>query len=244
MAHGTVSIFASGIALAVVVLCSGGCSTLGQNLALAAGSTGALGITPGANIQQTYYLGIYDPREQLAAPQFYRVRVRGQASALSTTRVASGWVRSELIDSLGSSVQFNNETGKIETDAGSGAGLKLAAGRRMILFGPEGFREAPVDHRLVVVMGSSPEKFFSMVDQTLGIVAAATQQKPDSGYERERIENAQMIRSQRESLDRLLADIGESADGGYENERIENSQTIRSQRESLNRLPADTKGDT
>ncbi len=87
----------------------------------------------------------------------------------------------------------------------------------MILFGPEGFREAPVDHRLVVVMGSSPEKFFSMVDQTLGIVAAATQQKPDSGYERERIENAQMIRSQRESLDRLLADIGESADGGYEN---------------------------
>ena len=42
------------------------------------------------------------------------------------------------------------------------------SGRRLMMFGPEGFREAPRNHRLVVVMGSSPEKFFSAVDEALG----------------------------------------------------------------------------
>jgi hypothetical protein len=43
------------------------------------------------------------------------------------------------------------------------------------MFGPEGFREAPRDHRLVVVMGSDPSVFFSAVDEALGSVAAVTQ---------------------------------------------------------------------
>ena len=48
-------------------------------------------------------------------------------------------------------------------------------GRRLVMFGPEGFREAPKDHRLVVVMGSDPSAFFGAVDRALGTVAEATQ---------------------------------------------------------------------
>jgi hypothetical protein len=51
----------------------------------------------------------------------------------------------------------------------------LLTGRRLIMFGPEGFREAPKNHRLVVVMGSNPDKFFSAVDEALGEVARVTQ---------------------------------------------------------------------
>ena len=39
-----------------------------------------------------------------------------------------------------------------------------------MLFGPEGFREAPKDHRLVIVMGSSPDAFFNAMDNSLGAV--------------------------------------------------------------------------
>ena len=44
-----------------------------------------------------------------------------------------------------------------------------------MMFGPEGFREAPANHRLVVVMGADPSAFFEAVDQTLGVIAQATQ---------------------------------------------------------------------
>lgn len=45
---------------------------------------------------------------------------------------------------------------------------ELTGNRRLVLFGPEGFREAPKDHRLVIVMGMSPEDYFQAIDQALG----------------------------------------------------------------------------
>ena len=45
------------------------------------------------------------------------------------------------------------------------------AGRGLILFGPEGFREAPRKHRLVVIMGASPEDVEQAFSSALGSVA-------------------------------------------------------------------------
>ena len=49
----------------------------------------------------------------------------------------------------------------------------LETGRRMMLFGPEGFRAAPADHRLAVVMASDPSAFFEAIDSALGQLSAA-----------------------------------------------------------------------
>lgn len=212
------------------------------------------GILPTQDIEQVYYLGSFDPIEQVP-PEFYRVTVRGQASFISRMRFGSGWVRSELIDSLNTRVDFGDqgfvqirrsagvppkggstvlpderrgsdppsnsapaddsgkEEGKSESpnkdepssdanassttanspadevgeggnssgapSGSSGAVLvrstdtaNLQAGRRYVLFGPEGQRPVPHEHRLVIVMGSSPEAFFSAIDKALGQVSS------------------------------------------------------------------------
>lgn len=155
----------------------GGCSTPGATIALAAGGTALAGIMPGNQIEQIYYLGAFDPYEQLP-PAVYRVRVQGQASAISQMKFGSGWVHASVADSLNADIGF-------DPSADFGKGLTVAkhksdsqnpinAGRRLVLFGPEGFREAPKDHRLVIVMGSSPEKYFNAVDKTMGLLNSAT----------------------------------------------------------------------
>lgn len=169
----------AGCAVALALLT--GCATALQNSLAGVAATGVLGNSPTSNITQTYYVGAFDPRQQLP-PTIYRIRVQGQASALSRTAFASGWVRSDLVDSL---------SGRIETDKNNvritGEKLRRAdvldddpggLNRRLVMFGPEGFREAPKNHRLVVVMGANPESFFTSVDQALGVVAGATQ--PDA----------------------------------------------------------------
>lgn len=161
-----------------------GCATTAENNILAGGSVIALGHTPTTNIGQTYYLGVFDPREQLP-PTLYRIRVQGQASALSRTNFASGWVRADLVDSLSGRIDLNNK-GQVKIGNNEGNGNnggnhaptdtdKNGLNRRLVMFGPEGFREAPKDHRLVVVMGSDPGVFFTSVDRALGVVAGATQ---------------------------------------------------------------------
>ncbi len=155
-----------------------GCATPILTNSLAAGAaTMGLGHTPTSNIGQTYYLGVFDPREQLP-PTIYRIRVQGQASALSSTNFASGWVRADLVDSLSGRVDFDKGQVRLGDNNGNQVRLaddKSALNRRLVMFGPEGFREAPKDHRLVVVMGSSPDTFFSSVDRALGVVAGVTQ---------------------------------------------------------------------
>src|SRR5262245_25846810 len=87
-------------------LAAGGCSTTEQNIALGVvAATFVNSRSAGSEIEQIYYLGVFDPQDQLP-PTVYRVRVHGQASTFSFTKFASGWVRADLIDSLGTSVAF------------------------------------------------------------------------------------------------------------------------------------------
>jgi len=108
------------------------------------------------------------------------VRVNGQSSMLSETKFASGWVRADLVDSLSGRVELPSDAPRTPDDADK-AGVTverekgLLTGRRLMMFGPEGFREAPRDHRLVVVMGADPSAFFAAVDEALGTVASVTQ---------------------------------------------------------------------
>ena len=149
------SILFSSVLLGCVGLLSG-CNSLPQNIALGAVVvTGVGAVIPGHDIEQVYYLGTFDPHEQVP-PSLFRVRVRGQASILSWMRFGSGWVPAELIDSLGSSIEFNKKSGVVKIDRADAKDLSsLKIGRRLIQFGPEGFREVPKNHRLVLVMGAN-----------------------------------------------------------------------------------------
>ncbi|MHC4481797.1 MAG: hypothetical protein ACYS1C_12635, partial [Planctomycetota bacterium] len=126
---------------------------------------------PGHEIEQIYYLGAFDPQEQVP-PAIYRIRVHGQASLISRTKFASGWVKSELIDSLNTNYSFDEEAGGtgMKLTQGQEGLANLQTGRRLVLFGPEGFREAPRNHRLVIVMGTSPEAYFKAIDKVLGAI--------------------------------------------------------------------------
>ncbi len=174
--------------------------------------------SPSQEIQQIYYLAAFDPQGQLP-PTVYRIRVHGQASFISFVRFASGWVPAKFIDSLGSDVSFGEEKSTaIEFDTAASDKLsKLTTGRRLMLFGPEGFREAPKDHRLVVVMGTSPDDFFAAIDESLGTIAqlrAAQAQRDEADtMERGNLDRAMFealahVKDQRNRLEALRREIG------------------------------------
>ncbi len=160
--------------------------------------------SPSQEIQQIYYLGAFDPQGQLP-PTVYRIRVHGQASFISFVRFASGWVPARFIDSLSSDVSFGaDKSTAVQIDKGASDKLaKLTTGRRLMQFGPEGFREAPKDHRLVIVMGSSPESFFSAIDESVGIIAQAQAEQRDNKLDRQLFEALAALRDERESLNAL-----------------------------------------
>lgn len=112
----------------------------------------------------------------------YRVTVRGQASAISGMKFGSGWVHANLIDSLSTRVGFDKDSDRTSVQGGDEQGqlVSLKTGRRLVMFGPEGFQEAPKDHRLVIVMGASPEAFFRALDQSFGIISHARREPADS----------------------------------------------------------------
>lgn len=192
--------------LALLGLASG-CGSTAGTIAAGIGGVAFLAHSPNNEIEQIYYLGVFDPQEQVPAT-VYRVRVRGQASAISFTRFASGWVKADLIDSLGTSIEFeeNSESVKI-TKSGDDLSASLKTGRRLMLFGPEGFREAPEDHRLVIVMGSSPEKFFQAIDESLGVIAQAKMERQDSALGGLLLKELARLKKERESLDDLVNDV-------------------------------------
>lgn len=170
------------LALTSMLIALVGCSAVPETNQLLAANAAVLTNTPTTNIGQTYYLGVFDPHEQLP-PTIYRIRVQGQAGMLSRTQFASGWVRADLVDSLSGQISLDKK-GVVSTREDTPAKAegksshiedKNRLNRRLVMFGPEGFREAPKDHRLVIVMGSSPDVFFSSVDRALGVVAAVTQ---------------------------------------------------------------------
>jgi hypothetical protein len=158
--------------LALCVALSGcGALTIAQRNQVA-GAIGAVGasMTPNADLEQTYYLGSFDPQGQVP-PAVYRIRVRGQSSLLSTVRFASSWVPAEIVDALTGAIDINPKDGRLDVK-NDGAGVTgIANGRGMVTFGPEGFREAPRNHRLVIVMGTSPESVDQAFSSALGTVA-------------------------------------------------------------------------
>lgn len=166
--------------LSTTVLCfavgTAGCTPDQVGVGVAAGVIGTTVVgarSPANDVQQVYYVGVFDPLEQLP-PQMYRVRIHGQASAISAVEFASGWVPAQIADSLNAQLIVDPETKRVKFDTGEGEPLaELEVGRRMIHFGPDGFRMAPKDHRLAVVMGSDPSAFFQAVNEVLGTVAMA-----------------------------------------------------------------------
>src|ERR1700722_5095094 len=76
---------------ALLLLIVAGCATPAGTVGLIGGVTAILGNAPADEIEETYYLGVFDPQEQLP-PAVYRVTVHGQASSMSYVRFASGWV--------------------------------------------------------------------------------------------------------------------------------------------------------
>jgi hypothetical protein len=171
--------------------------------------TTALGAqAPTHEIEQIYYLGAFDPQEQVPS-SVYRIRVHGQASFMSRVKFASGWVKAELIDSLNSRVAFDKEGETTKVERGEGESLEaIQTGRRLILFGPEGFRKVPKDHRLVIVMGTNPEDFFKAIDTALGQAAVVEGEQLDEKTGQEIF--AEILRVQGEAirLADLRADIG------------------------------------
>ena len=191
-------------------LSGGGCHTAGSNAAIGVGlfaGTLFLAQAPGQEIEQVYYLGVFDPREQLPS-QVYRVTVHGQASAISAMKFGSGWVPAKFIDSLSSRVQYDKDVDRPTiTPADKEQEVSLSTGRRLMMFGPEGFREAPRDYRLVIVMGASPEAFFNAIDQSLGIISQVQQAKGNADVVRQLTQARQQLQSEQNALSQLDKDV-------------------------------------
>jgi len=201
------SSLAAGLSIALLAALFQGCATTGQTVALGVGTATVVGAqAPTNEIQQTYYFGVFDPQDQLP-PQMYRIRVHGQASFISFMQFASGWVPAQLIDSLSTSASFNN-AGRVDISQGNNAQLSdLSEGRRLVLFGPQGFREAPRNHRLVIVMGSSPEAFFSAIDETLGKVSEAIEERRNTNLTQKLFQALVIAKADRERLAELRRDF-------------------------------------
>ena len=107
----------------------------------------------------------------------YRVRLHGQSSFLNAVTFASGWLPSIAVDSLGTRIYWDEEeqVSKIKYGDEENKTDTFQTGRRLVLFGPEEFREAPSDHRLVVAMGANPDAYFQATSEALATIASITQ---------------------------------------------------------------------
>jgi hypothetical protein len=197
-------ILSFGMAAAMLV---SGCSTPAQNATLVIGGVTLAGAqVPTDEIEQIYYLGVFDPLEQLP-PTIYRVTVRGQASFLSGSDFASGWVPAPLIDSLSATLKKTKDGSDTRFSFEEGTGIpevRMNPGRRLVMFGPEGFREAPRDHRLVLVMGADPAAFFEAVDLALGDMSQVTVERGNTAIRDEMLRAHQQSAESIQQLDTAL----------------------------------------
>ncbi len=152
--------------------CASPAQTVGLTAGIVAGTTLVGARSPGHEMQQVYYLGTIDPLEQLP-PTIYRLTVRGQSSGMSSVRFTSGWAPAELIDTLNSAARFTENGSAPLAFAGTNQ-VNIAGRRRFVMFGPDGFRAAPKDYRLVIVMGANPDRFFQAIDEVLGSLGQVT----------------------------------------------------------------------
>lgn len=199
---------------ALVGFC-GGCANTTDTVAAAIGGTVILAQSPSNEIEQIYYLGVFDPQEQVP-PTVYRVRVHGQASAISFMRFASGWVPADVIDSLGTNVEFQEAGAALKIEDAEKLSEALPAGRKLVLFGPEGFRQAPKDHRLVIVMGSSPEKFFKAIDTSLGMVPQVKAQQRNAKLQQDVLTALAELGNERRRLDEVATFVDSDPAGSKE----------------------------
>lgn len=208
--------FCSALLVTALVGCIGtaGCSTTGAIVAGVVGVTVVGGQSPANELDQIYYVGVFDPQDQVP-PQIYRLTVRGQASSFSNMKFGSGWVHASLIDSLETRATFDSDTGVPQIQTGRDGGKDdnnkplpgIKTGRRLMMFGPEGFREAPRHHRLVIVMGASPQKFFQAVDSSLGLISRVQRDAVSPEVARDLFTERERLRSERTVLAALKADV-------------------------------------
>jgi hypothetical protein len=182
----SVRLFIMGTFLLLSCLFLTGCHTPAETAALTAGITAGVtatgAVSPVNEMEQVYYLGVFDPNEQVPTT-IYRVRVHGQSSLLNGCRFASGWVPAKYIDSLGSQATLDPNGSEAVNIIAAAANQEadLQVGRRLRVFGPEGFRTIPADYRLTIVMSADPSKYFSAIDQMMGITAAANNAASGNG---------------------------------------------------------------
>ncbi len=123
-----------------------------------------LGACVSQDFRQVYYLGVYDPNEDVTQ-QLYRVSIQGDTAWYSTVKYASGWAPAEAVDALTGTLTQDQAGVRL---SGEGRDVRLPPGRSLMLYGPEGFRIVPQDHRLVLVMSSDPSEFFKQVQLIAG----------------------------------------------------------------------------
>lgn len=179
-----------------------GCANRYQNTALAL-ATGSQ--SPMSEMEQTYYLGAYDPTGQLP-PQIYRIRVRGQAS-LGTTQFASGWVPAQVMDTLSTTNGFAADS----TGYGAASDATFLQGRKLVVFGPEGFREVPASHRLVMVMGNNPDDIFRAASEALGQISQAEVVMEQRTLDSRLFRELSALLKEKQRLTDLRSDLAEDA---------------------------------
>jgi hypothetical protein len=161
-------------------------------------------MTPNADLEQTYYLGSFDPQDQIP-PAIYRIRVRGQSSLLSTVRFASSWVPAEVVDALTGAISIDPKTGALDVNDDARVS-GIANGRGLVMFGPEGFREAPRNHRLVIVMGTSPDTVQQAFASALGTVAKVRSGESSVAFDRNIIDVLSGLSAEKSDLRSILSE--------------------------------------
>jgi hypothetical protein len=195
------------VLIVLALLClGGGCTTTSDTVGLIASGTALGAHSPAHEIEQIYYLGVFDPMEQTPSAIF-RLTVRGQASLLSWMRFASGWAPASLVDSLNTNLTFTDQGVVAASKEETAALSQIQTGRRLILFGPEGYREAPRNHRLVLVMSSSPEKYFSALGEALGTIADVQVQKLDARFHEELLRCLAKVRDEQKRIEAVRDDV-------------------------------------
>mgnify|MGYP003575554489 CR=1 FL=1 len=199
--------FPTSLAALAVLASLAGCGSLtvaqrNQVAGLVAATVGST--TPNADLEQTYYLGSFDPQDQIP-PAIYRIRVRGQSSLLSSVRFASSWVPAEVVDALTGAISIDPKSGAL--DVNNDARVSgIASGRGMVMFGPEGFREAPRNHRLVIVMGTSPDTVQQAFASALGTVAKVRSGESSVAFDRNIIDVLSGLSSEKNDLRSILTE--------------------------------------
>jgi hypothetical protein len=184
------------------------CDSKTGNITLGVLGLTALGASStSSEIEQIYYVGIFDPQDQLD-PQVYRIRVHGQASLLGVTKFASGWVPAAAVDSLGTQIGFDKQTNQFKITPSNGVSSDaIQAQRKLVMFGPEGFRESPQGHRLAIAMGSDPEAFFTAVNTSLTEVTKTLAARRDDALMKSLFEELVKVNSETRELDGLSREL-------------------------------------